>query len=536
MEKILPYSRNQVRQDTYYNCGPASSQNVILAATGKTIPESTLAAGLGTTVNGTDYIGLFPRVLNAHIPGAAYKHRDVGNYPDAALKDVMWREMTGSINAGHGVIINIVAPPSNYPRAVAPSTESPRYGGGVVYHYIAALGYSDKGGRKLWIADSGFAPYGYWISFDQICTLIVPKGYAYSTAAAKHPPAPVENKPQAAGHILGIDISSWQNGMPLSRAKREGMEFVIVRTTDGTYRDTCYRSHILDAEQHGLLTMAYHYLRNPNEGSSIAQQVNTALDVMGDLKRPIWLDCETPAGLHVNHIREAKRLFEAAGVRVIGCYSYVPYWEGSIAPGEPDSHEFGAFWVAAYGSNPDGSPSQVYAARGGNNASQWNYPLGNQKPVLWQYGSKAEVAGFADVDVNAFRGTREELHTLITGKPTLKKEELELSNIDQKRIKLTLDQLAGPGTNKQGEPTFNGWSFDSVLAAAKKKQAANSGLTMVEMLVLNIDAQGKRADATDEALRALNESFTELIKAVGILNQTVEALADNKDTINPEVQ
>ncbi len=39
---------------------------------------------------------------------------------------------------------------------------------------------------------------------------------------------------------------------------------------------------------------------------------------MGDLKRPIWLECETPAGLHVSHIRDAKRLFEAAGVRVIG--------------------------------------------------------------------------------------------------------------------------------------------------------------------------------------------------------------------------
>lgn len=529
MEKILSYSRNQVRQDTYYNCGPASSQNVILAATGKTIPESALAAGLGTTVNGTDYIGLFPRVLNAHIPGAAYKYRDVGTYPDAALKDVIWREMTGSINAGHGVIINIVAPPSNYPKAVAPSIQSPAYGGGVVYHYIAALGYSDRGIRKLWIADSGFAPYGYWVSFDQICTLIVPKGYAYSTAGATRTPAPVEHKPQAAGHILGIDISSWQNGMALSRAKREGMEFVIVRTTDGTYRDTCYRSHIQDAENNGLLTMAYHFLRNPNEGSSIAQQVQASLEVMGDKKRPIWLDCETPAGLHVNHIREAKRLFEDAGVRVIGCYSYVPYWEGKIAPIEPGTHEFGAFWVAAYGSNPDGSPSQVYAARGGNTASQWNYPLGDQKPALWQYGSKAEVAGFADVDVNAFRGTRDQLQALITGKPITKKEELALTNIDQKRIKLTLDQLAGPGTNKQGEPTFNGWSFDSVLAAAKKKQAANSGLTMVEMLVLNIDAQGKRADATDESLRALNESFAELIKAVGILNDTVGKLVEQGD-------
>lgn len=44
------------------------------------------------------------------------------------------------------------------------------------------MGYSDAGGRRLWIADSGFSPYGYWLSFDQFCTLIVPKGYAYSVA------------------------------------------------------------------------------------------------------------------------------------------------------------------------------------------------------------------------------------------------------------------------------------------------------------------------------------------------------------------
>ena len=211
--------------------------------------------------------------------------------------------------------------------------------------------------------------------------------------------------------LFGVDVSEHQDGMSLAAAKREGIEYAIIRTTDGTYKDRCYRSHLEDAESAGLITAAYHYLRNPSEGTTVAQQVQASLEVMGDKKRPMWLDCETPAGLHVNHIREAKREFERRGVRVIGAYSYVPYWEGSIAPGEPESHEFGAFWVAAYGSNRMGAPAAIYP---GNGASQWDYPLGNQKPALWQYGSNAQVAGY-NVDINAYRGTRDQLRALFYG-------------------------------------------------------------------------------------------------------------------------
>ena len=211
--------------------------------------------------------------------------------------------------------------------------------------------------------------------------------------------------------LFGVDVSEHQDGMSLAAAKREGIEYAIIRTTDGTYKDRCYRSHLEDAESAGLITAAYHYLRNPSEGTTVAQQVQASLEVMGDKKRPMWLDCETPAGLHVEHIRECKREFERRGVRVIGAYSYVPYWEGSIAPGEPESHEFGAFWVAAYGSNRMGAPAAIYP---GNGASQWDYPLGNQKPALWQYGSNAQVAGY-NVDINAYRGTRDQLRALFYG-------------------------------------------------------------------------------------------------------------------------
>ena len=220
------------------------------------------------------------------------------------------------------------------------------------------------------------------------------------------------------GTIFGVDVSGHQDGMSLKRSADEGMKFAIILTTDGTYRDRCYRSHIEDAKASGLVTAAYHYLRNPAEGTTVRQQVDAALSVMGAQKRPVWIDVETSLDLHVNHIRECKRLFEAAGVRVIGAFSYVPYWEGMISPREPDSAEFGAFWVAAYGANRTGPPSTIYP---GDSHAQWTCPLGNQKPILWQFGSKAQVAGFT-VDINAFRGTTDQLRALFYGASTPKEK------------------------------------------------------------------------------------------------------------------
>lgn len=186
-EKVLEYPRDQVLQDTFYNCGPASAQTIIRAATGTLIGERQLGVELRTTTNGTDWIGQFPNVLNKRIPGAQYRIVEMPNDPPTqSQKNRLWDDIVRSINAGHGVVTNIVVPPSNYPRAVWPSTLSPAYSGGTVYHYFAVMGYSDADIRRLWVADSGFpgtqGVTGYWVSLDQLATMIPPKGYAYSAA------------------------------------------------------------------------------------------------------------------------------------------------------------------------------------------------------------------------------------------------------------------------------------------------------------------------------------------------------------------
>lgn len=182
--QLVSYSRDRVTQETPWNCGPASVETSIQAATGKWVSESVLAGELGTHRGGTDWIGQFPAVLNKHIPGAEYRAMEMpSDPPTAEQKEKLWADITASIDAGHPVILNIVSPPSNRPRSVAPSTIDLAYSGGTIYHYVAVMDYAGTGAnRRVWWADSGFAPYGAWIGFDQIATLVPPKGYAYSTA------------------------------------------------------------------------------------------------------------------------------------------------------------------------------------------------------------------------------------------------------------------------------------------------------------------------------------------------------------------
>ena len=198
IEKRLDYPRDEVHQDTGWNCGPASAQTVIRAAAKRFIPESTLAAEMGTHRGGTDHIGQITRVLGKYLPAAEYRTVEMPNDPPStAQRDRLWEHLTGSIDAGYGAVINIVAPPNNYPRPSHTSTQALQYSGGTVYHYVAAMGYAIDGNgvKHVWIADSGFAPYGSWITFAQFATLIPPKGYAYATAQAPNPEEPKPENP-----------------------------------------------------------------------------------------------------------------------------------------------------------------------------------------------------------------------------------------------------------------------------------------------------------------------------------------------------
>jgi len=218
-EKLLAYDRTIVRQETGWWCGPASTQ-VVLNSLGIHRTEQSLMLEIEKLEgndgwddrDGTDHISQITRVLNDHTDAGYFTVEMPNDPPTAAQKERLWADLVASINGGHGVVVNIVAPRSNYPKAVAPSTISPAYSGGTVYHYMTVMGYSDDDIRRVWIADSGFSPYGYWMSFDQLATLIPPKGYTAAPGPAT--PAPTVRPEGLTAETLAAAMG---NTVPLDR-------------------------------------------------------------------------------------------------------------------------------------------------------------------------------------------------------------------------------------------------------------------------------------------------------------------------------
>ena len=301
--------------------------------------------------------------------------------------------------------------------------------------------------------------------------------------------------------IFGVDVSEHQDGMSLAAAKREGMEFAILRLCDGTYRDKTFRSHLDDAENAGLLVSTYWYLRAPSEGSTIAQQVDVIDQQMGGRRDlGVWIDVESVAGdrklLTGADVWAAKRELEARGYHVPGIYSGAWYWE-QMPGGEPDMSGLGYLWVSSYGRNRIGSPLDLYQGDGGNAHPGWDYPLGNRKPDILQYGSNAQVAGHT-VDINAYRGTREQLAAVFNG--TQPKEELDMSAVQELKdyidkrltgpvgqdVKDIRQQLTGGRDGIPGDlaASYPGWDVTQVLTNVRNK--GYNHLTLIDLLVLSI--------------------------------------------------
>lgn len=211
-EKILPYDKSIVPQERFWDCGPASVQ-VVLSALGIQVSENDLIREIGTDEDGTDFVGLIENYLDRRLPNARYTSIYLENDPPTqAQKDALWRNVTQSIDAGYGVVMNWVSPPGNRPRAIKGS-EQPWYGNNTVFHYVPCLGYSDNGGElAYYIPDPGFKPFGYWVPHDgagSASSLIPPKGYCYANVvAAQKKKEPTLSREQYALAIINEGMRS----------------------------------------------------------------------------------------------------------------------------------------------------------------------------------------------------------------------------------------------------------------------------------------------------------------------------------------
>ncbi len=158
-------------QQTGYWCGPAATR-IALSARISPPSQADLAAQLGTTENGTDYIGQVTGVLNNDLGTGWYETKDMPNDPPTqAQRDLLWNDIVLDINNNYPIVANIVAPPGNQPPGY-PSNQT-------IYHYFTVIGYDDANSTVLIADPASFSGNQiYWLSFGQLATLIPPKGYS----------------------------------------------------------------------------------------------------------------------------------------------------------------------------------------------------------------------------------------------------------------------------------------------------------------------------------------------------------------------
>lgn len=224
-----------------------------------------------------------------------------------------------------------------------------------------------------------------------------------------------------ANPIYLADISSHQHGLRIASLKDQDYHAVAIRATGGLnanlsiWRDTDYRDFSAQAQAAGMLEIAYAFLVE----RPVKMQVDAFLQVVGTLKnKAIMLDFEQygPAPRFSPSNATLKgfiaNLRNRGILKPIIVYSGVGYWVYYGTPSGPLSN-YGAHLIAWDAFYPLGS-RRGYGAELYRDARQygWGNRWGQVEPTIWQFTGTGRVDGYAnDIDLNAFRGTMQQLES-----------------------------------------------------------------------------------------------------------------------------
>lgn len=205
--------------------------------------------------------------------------------------------------------------------------------------------------------------------------------------------------------VFGLDISHHQDlGLDLARARREGIEFVFLKATEGsTFVDPEFKANLAEARNAGLMVAAYHYVRSSAPASAQVAHIKTVVPK----GVPVIPDVEANSG-SIGLTREFVARLREAGYTVPLLYLPRWYWQQI---GSPPLAGLPPLWSSRYPDNVRGTIGDEWADVP---AHYWNGYGGLDVAVL-QFTSSAAVAGHQPLDANAYRGTRAQLAALLGG-------------------------------------------------------------------------------------------------------------------------
>jgi len=195
--------------------------------------------------------------------------------------------------------------------------------------------------------------------------------------------------------IVGIDVSKWQGSIDWKAVKESGVEFAIIKATEGiTYIDPAFIANWDEAKTAGLLVSAYHMLWPQ---LSAAKQAEHLLNTMGEREAdfPLVLDVELKGtGDNIGAVVEEVLLaLEAKDGRKPIIYTAQSFWGANVG-WAPGWHKY-PLWVADY------------------DVAVPAMPLGWEVYDFWQYSNRGSVPGISgNVDLNVFAGELQDLSSL----------------------------------------------------------------------------------------------------------------------------
>lgn len=211
--------------------------------------------------------------------------------------------------------------------------------------------------------------------------------------------------------IFGLDVSHFNPGVDLGRARAEGLEFCIARVTSARLVGDVVREPQIDslwprfrdeARRHGLVFSAYHRI---GAGQTADEQAEMCVQHMGDPAIPLMLDHEGGAGA-IDVFHAVWGAFRSRGVHVYASYFPDWYWERI---GKPDLRGIPPLVRSEYPYRGTDSAQAIYRQV---RPEHWQDYGGNRVEVL-QFSALARVGGYAPVCVDAYRGTREDYTRLL---------------------------------------------------------------------------------------------------------------------------
>jgi GH25 family lysozyme M1 (1,4-beta-N-acetylmuramidase) len=208
--------------------------------------------------------------------------------------------------------------------------------------------------------------------------------------------------------LFGIDVSNHNGNMNWSRVKQEGYDFASAKATEGsTFKDPYWDSNHQGMADHMDAYWAYHYVW-PNDP---AGQARNCRELIGSTDVPVMMDTENMrAYITGEQLRDVIKAFQDEGFTVP--LDYLPYW----------------YWSGyMHSCDLTGTPPQVASAYHHNVPDAgWNLakyvedsdfaPVGGVNCVIVQCASTGIVANHDNVDIDVYRGTIQELQSLIATK------------------------------------------------------------------------------------------------------------------------